>query len=197
MDQAKRELAQELESLRQQVAECTQAMAGLRAREQWLSRTLDSLRDAVFILDAATLEVVDCNAGASEIFGYSRNELLGQTMARLYVDVTAFKSARRLSQGLEKSLGPFDLQMKRKDGKSFAAEYSSVLLEDEQDNHLRWVSVVRDITQRERAERALRRSEEHYRRLLDSVTDYVYSVKLENGRPVATAHGPVCCGDRL
>ncbi|HPW55532.1 MAG: PAS domain S-box protein [Thermoanaerobaculaceae bacterium] len=38
----------------------------------------------------------------------------------------------------------------------------------------------------------LAESEERYRRLLASVTDYVYTVTVEDGRPVATVHGPGC-----
>lgn len=40
--------------------------------------------------------------------------------------------------------------------------------------------------------RHLAESEERYRRLLASVTDYVYTVTVEDGRPVATVHGPGC-----
>jgi len=39
---------------------------------------------------------------------------------------------------------------------------------------------------------ALRESELRYQRLLDSVTDYVYTVKSKNGRPDETTHGPGC-----
>jgi len=42
------------------------------------------------------------------------------------------------------------------------------------------------------AEQALRDSEERYRRLLESVTDYVYTVTLHDGQPVETRHGPNC-----
>ena len=42
------------------------------------------------------------------------------------------------------------------------------------------------------AEQALRDSEERYRRLLESVTDYVYTVTLRDGQPVETRHGPNC-----
>jgi diguanylate cyclase (GGDEF)-like protein/PAS domain S-box-containing protein len=44
----------------------------------------------------------------------------------------------------------------------------------------------------EEAWRAVRESEERYRRLLESVTDYVYTVKVENGRAVSTTHGEGC-----
>jgi PAS domain S-box-containing protein len=40
------------------------------------------------------------------------------------------------------------------------------------------------------AERCI--SEERYRRLLASATDYVYTVEIKDGRPVATSHGPGC-----
>ena len=43
-----------------------------------------------------------------------------------------------------------------------------------------------------RAAEALRQSERRYERLLASVTDYVYSVTIENGRVKATVHGPGC-----
>lgn len=39
---------------------------------------------------------------------------------------------------------------------------------------------------------ALKESEERYRRLLSSVTDYVYTVTVESGRPIGTTHGPGC-----
>lgn len=41
-------------------------------------------------------------------------------------------------------------------------------------------------------EDTLRKSEERYRRLVESVTDYIYTVEVENGRAVSTRHGHAC-----
>ena len=43
-----------------------------------------------------------------------------------------------------------------------------------------------------KTKKALLDSEVRYQLLLESVTDYVYTVQVEDGRPVATSHGPGC-----
>ena len=52
--------------------------------------------------------------------------------------------------------------------------------------------VISYAIERQSLERAVRDSEKRYRRLLNSVTDYIYTVRVENGRGVATTHGPGC-----
>jgi len=54
------------------------------------------------------------------------------------------------------------------------------------------IEAVRDITPRKEAEQAQNESEKRYKRLVESVTDYIYSVKVEQGRAVSTTHGPGC-----
>ena len=45
---------------------------------------------------------------------------------------------------------------------------------------------------RKQAGQALMRSEQRYRRLIDAVTDYIFTVRVENGQPVETQHSPAC-----
>ena len=49
-----------------------------------------------------------------------------------------------------------------------------------------------DRRKRRRAEDELRESKKRYRLLLESVTDYIYTTLVEDGKPVATSHGPGC-----
>lgn len=56
----------------------------------------------------------------------------------------------------------------------------------------RSAQLSQEIMERTEAEKALRKSEARYRLLLASVTDYIYTVRVEEGRPAATTHGPGC-----
>ena len=51
--------------------------------------------------------------------------------------------------------------------------------------------------ERHRVEQALLESEKHYRHLLESITDYCFTVELENGQPRKALHGPGASLDTL
>ena len=55
-----------------------------------------------------------------------------------------------------------------------------------------FVAVFDDITERRRVDAALRQSEARYRRIAEGLTDYQYSVDIEDGRAVETTQGPAC-----
>jgi PAS domain S-box-containing protein len=57
---------------------------------------------------------------------------------------------------------------------------------------VKMLGTIQDITDRKRAEHALLRGEQRYKQLLESVTSYMYSVTVENGKAVSTVHGPGC-----
>jgi PAS domain S-box-containing protein len=65
------------------------------------------------------------------------------------------------------------------------------LVKGKADTHVLTRSISYAI-ERHRAERALQESERHYRHLLESITDYTYTVEVERGTPIRTVHGPSC-----
>ena len=67
----------------------------LRRSRELLNQSFGSLYDALFIIDAATSEILDCNPAACEMFGYERSEIVGQTTALLHVDKTTLTEFRR------------------------------------------------------------------------------------------------------
>ncbi len=53
-------------------------------------------------------------------------------------------------------------------------------------------TIARDITSHKKVTKALLESEERYRRIIEGITDYQYTVRIENGRTVETAQSPAC-----
>ncbi len=53
-------------------------------------------------------------------------------------------------------------------------------------------AILGEWRRKHRAEEALRESDDRYRRLTEAITDYIYSVTIQDGRPVETIHGPAC-----
>jgi PAS domain S-box-containing protein len=159
------------------ISERTRAEQAMRASKQLLDRTFASLRDAVFIIDADTGEILDCNPAASEIFGYSRDEMLGRGTDVLHVDEKALEAfRRRLYAAVDESGYLFlsEFAMRRKDGEVFPTEHSVMPLQDEQGKGIGWVSVVHDITERKRAE-------EDREQLIHELQDALAEVKTLSG----------------
>jgi PAS domain S-box-containing protein len=163
------------------ITESKRTEEALRKSQHLLESTYISLRDAVFIIDAKTVEIIECNPAASEIFGYTRNELLDRATTFLHVTEASLEEFRKnLYAAVETKgfLSQLEFKMKRKDGTVFPTENAVVPLKDEQDKLMGWVSVVRDITDRKRAEEALRESEERYRTILENIEDGYYETDL-------------------
>lgn len=53
-------------------------------------------------------------------------------------------------------------------------------------------SINSALIERKKAEDELRKSEERFRKLVESVTSYIYTVAIKNGNPVSTKHAPGC-----
>ena len=51
-----------------------------------------------------------------------------------------------------------------------------------------------DITEQKNSQEALMQSEDRFRRITETVTDYIYTVSVENNEAVKTYHGPACLG---
>jgi PAS domain S-box-containing protein len=81
---------------------------------------------------------------------------------------------------------------RRKDGEKRLLAWWCRVLKDRKGAITGALSTARDITEQTRAEEELRRSEMRYRRLLHSVTGYIYSVTIAQDTASSTIHGPGC-----
>ena len=131
----------------------------LRANRRLLEKTLHSLRSAVLVVHADSMAIEECNPATTQIFGYTREELVGHTTAALHIDDAMMEEfSGHLNSAVEEKgfLSDFEFKMRRKDGTVFPTEHSVMPIRNEVGRLVSWVCVVRDITEHKRVEAELR-----------------------------------------
>ena len=193
----KKQLIEEFVLLRREISKLKASKAGGSATKsgkqgtkggqhtyrELLMRTFANLPDAFFIVGAERAEIIDCNPAASNIFGYARSEMLGRTTTFLHNGQTGLEEFRRhLYPAVEQNSCLFlpKVTMKRKNGEVFSTEHTVIPFKDEGKGAIGWVSVVRDITDRDRAEDDIRRLSEQLSLILDSLPVALFMVKPED-----------------
>jgi PAS domain S-box-containing protein len=129
----------------------------LQQVSQLLQSVFTSLRDALLLVNPYTRLIQDCNPAAAAIFGYTRDELIGQTTHGLHVDEAAFERFGNAALVAYDQVGYFEGEyvMKRRNGEIFPTEHFVRPIYDEHGTLMVVVSVVRDITGRKQAENDL------------------------------------------
>lgn len=146
--------------------------------EQLLQTVMENLGEAVIMVDSPTRTIVRCNAAVELMFGYSPNELIGETTQVLHQNREAFDAfARRGEPELERK-GAFRCEqtLKHRDGSALQTEITVVALEKELGWRAGVASVIRDVTDQREAEAALRKSEKRYRLLADHTLDIIWEM---------------------
>jgi PAS domain S-box-containing protein len=118
----------------------------------------DSVNDAILVQDVETTLVIDANRRACELFGYTREEIVGLRSRDLSSGEGEFTEEH--VQELFLPGKPVDLlewQCRKRDGHLFWSEASLRVANIA--GELRAIVAARDITQRKEMEEALRRSE--------------------------------------
>jgi PAS domain S-box-containing protein len=153
-------------------AQKIQAESALAASERRFRSLVQNSSDLVTILapDGTITYVSD---SAERIVGYSPADLVGTSLLE-YIDKSHLEPVRRLlhTNGKSSVTGPIEFSLRRADGSLVWLEaVGSNLLSDPTIRGI--VLNARDVSERKRADLALRESEERYRDLFDNASDLV------------------------
>ena len=137
---------------------------------------------AIYMLDP-TGRVTSWNPGARRFKGYAAEEIIGEHFSRFYTPEEREAGIPKIALETAEREGRFEIEgwRVRKDGSRFWANAVIDPIRDSSGKLLGFAKVTRDLTQRKAAEDALRASEERFRLLVHSVTDYAIFMLDRNG----------------
>ncbi len=147
-------------------------------------RLYESLPDGVLLSDASG-KILHANEQAQGLFGYSRTELVGMTIEMLIPEqFRASHVEQRHAYNLQPRVRPvgtgLELYARRKDGSEFPVDIMLSPLDT--GDGWRVIAVVRDISDRKRAEQALRESHAMLEQICDSSPDAILLLTRPEGR---------------
>ncbi len=165
------------------ITEQARAEEQLREKEAQYRSIFEAATDALFIVDLEDGHVVEANPAACNMYGYAYEEFIG-------LPPSAIIHPDRLAYFLEKALpsvragGEWHVvgTNLRNDGTAFPVDVHETAFTYQGKLHM--LAMIRDITERVKAEEQLREKEEQYRNIFEASTDGLVINDLEDGHLV-------------
>ncbi len=155
-----------------------------------LNRAINQSRDAIYYIDA-DLVIRYVNDAALQMLDYRLEELVGSKVSMIDPQIkpeilSEMFGENSISNG---KLPLLETYHYRKDGTALPVEISSSLIEESQKFYS--LSIVRDITERKKADAILRESEERYHQIFENASDGMVLLEVgENNEPAFVECNP-------
>ncbi|MBN2224189.1 MAG: PAS domain S-box protein [Deltaproteobacteria bacterium] len=162
-------------SISEDITEKRRAEAKIRESEERYRDLVDNMQDLVYVIDEkGNMQFV--NQAVADRSGFGIDELQGKSI----VDFFTNESLKYLEELYKQrttgeEVGVYELDYYDHEGNIRTIEAKErPIIEDGKIIEVQ--GIARDITQRKNVERALRESEQEYRNLVDTISDYLYVV---------------------
>lgn len=146
----------------------------MRRNRDFLHSVVGDTSDPVVISDADQ-KVIFWNTGAEQLYGYAPEEVLGQHVEFVVTErerESVYKYGRHVRQTGETAV--FDVHTLTKDGREIPVSVTLSPVKQEDGSVMAVSAIHKDMTERIESERALRMSEERFRKFIEFAADALF-----------------------
>ena len=154
-----------LQSIVRDISERKQAEQARDSSQEKYKSLFNNAHDSIFVIDPADLSFIDVNDNAARRLGYTRDELRQLNLADIKRPESAAIAHDSVQRDISSGENKFEAVHVRKDGTHMPVDVATRRLEI--DGRFVLQSIVRDISERKVAEKALRGSESRFRSLFE------------------------------
>jgi len=165
-NKSKRELIEEIESLKKQVDELKKNEDILKSSEEKFIKTFNSSPSPMIISEIETGKIVDVNIAFSKMLMYTKQELIGKSVLKLNLWVNPKDRNIYVKKMMdENKISNHEIELRTKSGDIRTTLISGEIIGIKGKNYLFTSST--DITERKHAGEALKESEEKFRKMFN------------------------------
>jgi len=168
-------------SICRDISERKRAEAALRESQERLKAVFVSSPDGMFLTDLEEARLIEVNDAYAAILGYSRDELIGRETLELNLWADPADRQKIIAElRTNGRVSAIELNARKKNGDLIPVSLSAAAVMME--GSIKTVGTIRDISERKRAEEALRESQERFMTLFISSPDPMYLITPEESR---------------
>lgn len=140
-----------------------------------LAQAVKGITECVSITDLDD-KVIFINDAFETIYGYSKDEILGKSITMVRSPNNHPDINREIIEQTQKGGWQGEIINRSKDGREFPVYLSTSILRNEKGISVAHIGIASDITERKKAEEALKQSEKRFQDLYDSAPDMYFSI---------------------
>ena len=150
----------------------------LEKSQQLFKSIFESASDAIISTDREEI-IIKINPAGQQLFGYTEKELTGKPNSILHPENIQNERTKVIA-GLRKGevITNFETICKTKDRRNIPVEISASSIKNASDQITGFTFIIRDNSERKKAERKLKESEERFKNLFEFLGDAVFVTKL-------------------
>ncbi|HOW59164.1 MAG TPA: PAS domain S-box protein [Candidatus Omnitrophota bacterium] len=156
------------------ITERKKAEEAIRESEERFRSIFESTAAAIMLVDKEE-RLVSWNKFTEELFGMGHEDLHLKSVRSFYPP-EEWQKIRAFNIRAKGSDSHFEIKMYKKDQSLLDVAISISFIKDQEGKIVSSIGIIRDITERKKAEEAIRESEERFQQIADSAGDWIWEI---------------------